>query len=487
MRSSRGIGALLGSGVISQVSALGTNLILGWLFLPDDFGTVAAVSGISFVLLAFHEAGLSDHIARQHWTPKMLVWRTAWATAWLTNGLIALFLASFAFSIPMARMSSPYQASLLLVSVTPLAGTAWSLAQARYRSELRLRRLALLRAVADVGRALITVALAYAGSGAVSPFAAQLVVATAMSALLYRGARPSRRIVDRQIDEPPVWKGALRLIGDTRLLIVGALVSGFISRGDYLVLGFALPPAALGIYYFGYQLVAQPSIVASQAIIQGGVPLLASSAAGNGIPYTAFTHLLRISGAASATVVAILAATLPGWEELLWGGRWSKMVPVALALSLPLAFKPVEQIVRTAALAEGKYTVWLRLSVVVAGGSVVGALLVALLNVRTPLGAALVVGCAQLGSASATVSFGLRKAWPSERPSRLLARLLATQTAIVGSGVAFAVFTDIRSPLSSVFYGSLVALLGATTTLAAVDRPAAQGIVRYGRVVFRRK
>ncbi|WP_405088267.1 oligosaccharide flippase family protein [Microbispora sp. NBC_01389] len=292
-QASRALGWSLVNTVVGRLSTLAIGIVLARLLGPAEFGTFAVAMVALLAVLSFNELGVSLAIVRWPGDPKEIA-PTVATVSLVSSGLIylACFAGAPAFA---AAMGNPQAAPVVrLLALNVLVSGAVAAPAAMLQRYFRQDRKAVADQVNNWLGALVSIALALAGWGAMSLAVGRLAGA-AGSALLYIGFAP----------------GGLRLGFDLsvarRLLRFGLPLAGssivvfLVANLDQFVVGHLLGATALGFYVLAFNLSNWPVSVFSQPV--------------RSVAPAAFARLqhdpLALRGAFTSTAGLLVAVTVP--------------------------------------------------------------------------------------------------------------------------------------------------------------------------------
>jgi PST family polysaccharide transporter len=205
------------------------------------------------------------------------------------------------------------------------------------------------------------------------------------------------------------WSLARELISASMWIMTGTLAVTLINQADYLVIG-KLKAEVLGVYFFGCQLATGFAAIVGtgiRAVLMPTLARLADEPERFGAAYVRSIRTMTFVSMPSFIVAAVLA---PPIIDLCWNGKWNLAQPVAVLMTLGLAFRVLTPVALAALEARGA---WKPRAVVLwidAGGTMIGAvagcligdLLAIAVCVATSRAVMAVVQCFAAGSVSHT-------------------------------------------------------------------------------------
>lgn len=271
-RSPRGtVGRALGFSTVntalSKLASLVIGVALARILGPDEFGTFAVALIALMAVLSFNELGVSLAIVRWPGDPARLaptVTTVAIGSSLLLAGLMAWAAGPFATAMGDPDAVLPVRLLALCIVVNGVVATPAALLQRAFRQDQRL--------VADQVNlwlgAVVSIALAVAGVGAMSLVVGRLTGALVSAVLFLRfSPLPFRPGLDRTL-VPALLRFGLPLAAAS-LVVFGV---GF---ADQLAVGGVLGPTLLGAYVLAFNLASWPVQLLSAPLRQVTPPLFA--------------------------------------------------------------------------------------------------------------------------------------------------------------------------------------------------------------------
>lgn len=441
--------------VVNKVIATGAYVALGWLLTDEDFGLFAFVIGLAAVAQALQDRGVLEFLISKG--------RPAFGAYWIKSLRYAFFLSAVAAVLLTAvglllrqDLDQTYHLTVVLVALSIPASSIWTVASAKLSLEFEFAWMSHVSFVSILAQYATAISLAALGAGAASLAAALLVSALVRSACGMFLLRTDFRRRQRQGPDP-IWPAG-------SWLVLAALGTGLAAQGDYLAGGLLVSAAALGVYYFAYQLPVQLATVLGSALEVALLPWLADALKRD--PRRA-TDAMHVASRYLILSVSLLGAALAGMapfiEAALWRGQWAEAVPAIQVLALVMPFRAVIEPARAALLGRALFRVWAfeaaQLGLATVGGAIVAGLL-------RDDALSLAVG---VGASSALASLGMwyrthQRFTGDLHLSRLRARGLVTDYALLTAAPWFLAVAPLFSrlvPRASVSYAlaSVVAMV----------------------------
>lgn len=350
--SVRGLAMMLAQNVVGRFSGLFSQLALAALLAPADFGIVGLAYTVATIVATLTNIGVEDVILQRR--RSLYLW--SGAAFWINlgvatlGGLLVLLLAPIAA----ASYGAPRLTGLLAVLALAMPlGTLASVPGMILRSQLQFRVFAVYGSVEIVVQALMTVALAWAGYGPYSFVLPLPILAVVKASIWWHliGFRPRLRPHRRR------WK---YLVGNTSAAFLSKLIVALIGQGDYIVLGLLASQSAVGSYYFGFRLAAQPVWILAGNVAGILYPVLIqlkSDPVRQGEAALNASIVLSYCVMPLALIQAAVAGPVLG---SLFGQKWTTSIPVIQLLSVGLALDAISWVAGSLLAARGEFAVGLR-------------------------------------------------------------------------------------------------------------------------------
>ncbi|HZZ86332.1 MAG TPA: oligosaccharide flippase family protein [Anaeromyxobacteraceae bacterium] len=409
--------------IILKVLSFGSQLVLAWLLAPRDFG----IAGLGLTLAAFADllqrSGVRDVILAR---PKRIhFWLSGALLMNCAVGLAGGCLLACAAPWAAARFHNPELLPILLVLAASIPlNAAVTVLQAGLEARLRFGMIAGTGFAVALMQALMSVALATLGWGALA-LIAPIPFGHVLRLMVYgRAVQPSMsRVGIRR------WP---HLLNDSVVSLLGYACAALIWQGDYLILGYFQGAEQLGYYYFAFNLSLQFVLLLTGNLGSALFPALASLAQ---LPdrqldaYLSATRVIAYFGVPLCLCQAALARPL---YALLFAPKWANAIVLTQILCLGMSVRIVEWTSESLLKAQGRFRTFMWLT------AAHGACFVALVPVTAQRGGARAVAIAV---ASLLVVFGpIRMAVTlrSVGGVRMVAQVLAVPLAGAATAAAVA-------------------------------------------------
>lgn len=408
-------GLWIGSSIAIQAGIGGiAQVLLGRWLTPFDFGLFALYVSSSFVFGVLAVGGIRTALTQRAASELHDLAPPAFKTSIVLAVGSATVLATLS---PMfaALFDEPALVPIILVGAIALPLRSYaSVAIPALQARLEFRTVAVAVMLGGASHYAVALTLASMGWGAMSLVVGSVTGAAVLSLSLLPATKSIMRGHRQSVAG---WADIVRM---SRWPLLGDIATDSSTRVDYFILGLFAPTSVVGGYYFAYQLVARAGELLLGVSRNVLFPVLAQ------IQSDDARQIRGLYRAASALVVAtgigaaLLIATMPGVERLVWGGKWTfavfAMAVLATALPLQIAVTVSEQLLK----ARGLFRQWTALLVLRATGVAITALAVGIIagdSVTTTIIAialaAYLVGEALIEMAvlSRLLSFSLTRYW----------------------------------------------------------------------------
>lgn len=446
-------------------------IVLAIMLSPEDFGVYAVAMAAATIALTLRGAGVT------HWQIE------GGACGHHERGVDAFWLAAVwnlalgaavaAASHPLGNLFGGDEAGILIAVIGlsfPLQTPA-TYFFARLQIQLRIKELTLIELASAALRNGLMVACAAAGFGAYSfviPIPVCYLLEAALGYLLVRES-PWRSAPHRHR-----WPAILR---STSFIMAGTVGTTVGLQGDYVLLGAMAPIAAVGIYYFAYQLTLQTAgLVATNINRIFTSVLVANEPEVRVLKFLAATRFIMLAG---SPAVLLLAAGIVPFETLVWHGKWADATTAVTYLSLGLPLYILATAVQSFALSDGRFKRWMLMNAIKAVIVVGAAALVGTygggdaeaISGGMALGLAL-AHLAQTWTGVRRIGIGIRKVCGAAWIGVVVgpAALIASQAALGLARWPTVVELLAGPAVMLVLYGLALALLRPTLARATIER-----------------
>jgi PST family polysaccharide transporter len=323
------LGAQVGGGlkwsfvnvVVAKIVSVSSGIVLARLLVPEDFGTYAVALAVVNVLFGLNDMGMLLAVVR--WKGDLRVAsRTGMTIAAATSAV--LYAAVFAGAPAFARhMNSPDAVNVLRVlALTVVIDGLTTVPQGLLIRDFRQRKLAKIEFIASPVNFGTAIALGLAGTGPWSLALGQLAGNLTSGALLTAFA-PFH--VGFGFDRA----AARTMLGFGVPLALTSLVEYLLLNADYIVVGQALGPTALGFYLLAYNISSWPVSVITDAVRRVSIAGFSKLADDEASLRERFSTTFVILLTAAAPVCLLLAVLAEPVVRFVYGAKW---VPAADAL-----------------------------------------------------------------------------------------------------------------------------------------------------------
>jgi O-antigen/teichoic acid export membrane protein len=340
-RKTVAIVATTAASLVGRCSALASQAIVGIYLTEAEVGLYAAALGIIGITGIWRNGGTATYLPSvkvqdfDRLANPMFLWALC---AGLATALLTCAVAAMADSLPEALTTYKVPglpAVLLVLALRCLAAPFALIGRMRLAVEHRFAPLAKVDTVNHFLRLGLTWGIAANGGGTLAlavPYTASSLV-DVVAAWLLDGFRRS--------DFRPAL-GGLRVAAPLLAwpLVLAVLMS---IRADisFLLIGFTLPAASLGVFFFAFQLANQPTMFLAGSLQNVLAPMIARARG----TFEAERHGMERVFAMSMLFVPITtmaaASFFPSAERLIWDGKWSSAADAVTLLCIGATYATV--------------------------------------------------------------------------------------------------------------------------------------------------
>ncbi len=458
------------AGALSRVSSLVSQVLVGLYLTEDEVGTYALAIGIMGVTAIWRNGGAATYLpsikpdAYDRLANPMFMWATAFG---LATGLFTLAIAAAPTSAPgwMVGGNPKGLSDVLIVfairaAISPVA----LIGRMRLSVDHRFVVLAKLDGLNAILRLLATWLIAANGGGALAlaiPFAIQVPI-DIVSVSVLGGLRRSDllpRATSLRLAAPLLaWPLVLAIFTSVRLDL------------SFLMVSMAIPTAALGVFYFAFQLANQPTMLLASSLQNVLAPMIARSRGNVDLERIGLERVFS-SAMLFVPITTMAAASLfETTDQVVWGGRWQSAVPSVMALCAGATYSTVASLIFGPLIGLQRFKESTLFELIktfgVAGGAIVGGLVVS----SAPEGE--VLGMSPVTCVSIAVAIGMTATslvqliWVAHRyrfqasdtlRSLIFGPLLAALTAVAAFSIGHSLRTSLGFPAARA--GAFIELL----------------------------
>jgi O-antigen/teichoic acid export membrane protein len=340
-RKTIAIVATTSASLVGRASSLLSQAIVGVYLTEAEVGLYAASLGIMGITGVWRSGGTATYLpsSTPEEFPKIVNPMFLWALSFgLATTLLTLAVAALDDRLPEALSGYKVpglRAVLVVMAIRSVLFPVALIGRMRLAVEHRFTPLAKVDTLNAVLRLLLTWLIASAGGGTLAlavPYAAGTLV-EAIAAWMLDGYRWS--------DFKPAF-GRLRNVAPLLAwpLVLAVLMS---IRADisFLLIGLMLPAAALGVFYFAFQLANQPAMLLQGSLQNVLAPMLARARGQEVAERLGLEQVLAMAMLFVPVTTMAAASLFPPVEELVWGGKWAPAGPSVTALCIGATYATV--------------------------------------------------------------------------------------------------------------------------------------------------
>ncbi|MBO2454970.1 lipopolysaccharide biosynthesis protein [Actinomadura barringtoniae] len=320
-KASRALGWSLVNTAAARLGTLAIGIALARLLGPKEFGVFAVAMVALLAVLSFHELGVSLAIVRWPGDPREIA--PTVATISVASSVViyaGCYLGAPAFASAMGAPAATGVIRLLTLSVvvSGLVAVPAALLQRGFRQDRKM----LADQVNNWGGAVVSIALAATGTGAMSLAIGRLVGATASALLLVKASPEPLRFGFDVEKARALLRFGLPLAGSSVVVFAVATV-------DQLVVGNVLGATALGFYVLAFNLSNWPVTMFSQPVRSVAPAAFARLQHDPPKLRGAFLSTLGLLAGLTLPICLLLSGAAQPLIRLVYGSQWG---PAADAL-----------------------------------------------------------------------------------------------------------------------------------------------------------
>jgi O-antigen/teichoic acid export membrane protein len=355
-KAAEGMAFLAAQSVASRVVLFAAQIVIGWLFTPEEFGIVGVALTVTTVAWTFVGFGV-DTVLQQR-SSKLPFWEKAAFTVSMGQGLLtALALAVAAPFCARAFGQPAIVGPLLLVAASMPIITVSVVPGAKIFAGLNFRWAAGYTLVELVANQALIIIFALLHFG-VYAFFIPIPLVFALRALVYLRKMPLAlrgRVKLKQIQY---------FLKQGSRVQLSKLILALIDQGDYLLLGLFATAEAVGYYFFAFRIAAMPVRVVAGTLQS----ILFSTLTQFGSDKRRMVDAAFKSAEALSYVVTplcfIQAAVADPVLRSLFGDKWLPSILLLQILSLGLPAEAMATVARAHLTAIGAFDSFLKFSFV---------------------------------------------------------------------------------------------------------------------------
>jgi PST family polysaccharide transporter len=315
--------------MLGRVTGFLTNLVVGWLLAPSEFGIYAVALGVSVIALTVRSVGIHRLLIQRGSEYDELA--QPFARLSLYINLAAMLLLGLSGPVAAAYFRSPTITPLVwIIGLSMPLGVPAEILRSRLAIDLRFRAVALTNAVAMIATQAMTVIFALAGFGPFS-FALPMAIGAALDSLMLVwlvGRWPAGRRLD--------WKLTRELTSSATWIVLCGFAAALIIHGSSLVVGRQFGPVLTGLYYFGAQLTSSVSIFFTTTMYRVLLPVLSRLASDPRRQGEAYLKSIGILATAAAPICGLAVVVGAPVIHVCWQGKWDGSIAVFQSLTTVL-------------------------------------------------------------------------------------------------------------------------------------------------------
>jgi O-antigen/teichoic acid export membrane protein len=313
----------------SKLSSLGSQFVLGWLLVKEDFALYAIAISWASVVTALRNGG----------TQRILIQRGKnydnYATiilkiALVFNVVALLILGSIGPSLARFYGEPDLTYLALIIGISLPLNTFALVFQTKLSIDLKFSTLSKINIYSSLLRHGSMVMFGIFGFGPLS-FVLPLILVAIFETIIgwyFVGSLPPNHKLTKQ--------AVIDVVRDSRWVMLGSLAAALILNGDYIVIGFLEEKETLSSYFFGFQLVASIAAFFTMSIEGVVMPIFSQLVDDLQRQKVAFLKSVRVLSSGTTLVCFAIIISADPLINFLWNGKWNEAIPVVQLFSLSL-------------------------------------------------------------------------------------------------------------------------------------------------------
>jgi len=329
----KGIIWSFGQTIFVKIFTLATQLVLAWILIPADFGTISIVYSITNIGAIAQQFGIIDVLINRY--KSFQLWNGL-ARSMILVVAIATFIVINILGIAAKLIYDDATLTILvfLISISIFLRSLTALPSANCRALLKFKEISLIQIVESFTRSVSIIIFALSGFGVFSFAYGHIISAIVFYLLFWKisGLRHEFNFYLRR------WK---YLFSNSMFNWFFAICQRFIDQGDYLILGLFVSKNKTGLYYMAFTLSMQVIGLIANSLPQILFPSLSSiqnSIKEQSIILEKSIKLLSFIGIPFAIWQGCISASL---INNFLSDDWQSTVYLVQILSFAMAFKTI--------------------------------------------------------------------------------------------------------------------------------------------------
>jgi O-antigen/teichoic acid export membrane protein len=316
-RSTTSAGWVFLSFSAGRILSFATSIVLARILVPADFGTISLAMVLIGLLTLLQELGIPSAVVFSKRNIESIA-----GTALTLNVAASIVLMAFGItaSFYMDRFGGTESVSTVtsILTITLLFNALGSIHGAAMFKSMKFKRKSLADVIPIIIEAGVAIPLALSGFGVWSLVAGRLAQAIATTFLLWglSGIRP------RPEFHRPI---AAELLGYGRHVTTNAALSYGLNNVDYLIVGYYLGPAALGIYTLAFMIASLPATAISQVALTVMFPAYSEIRSDQERLFQVLSQSFTIIISVTIATSIIVSQAAPTYVMMLFDSAWNDM------------------------------------------------------------------------------------------------------------------------------------------------------------------
>jgi O-antigen/teichoic acid export membrane protein len=312
---------------LGRAVVLLSQLALGWILTPRDFGAYAIALSIFTAVSAIRNGGVMQILIYKGERYNELAGPLLkYAMVFNILGMAILLLCS----VFVTRIFQSSQIAFILTcaAFAFVLGTPGAIFRAKLTIERRFGAISVISVTSILVWQMPVVVLALHGYGA-SSFAVPLVIQALYESVVGWFYVKSEARIKGLLD----WKKIREFWHETKWIMLSSAALALATSGDYFVLGLLTEPETVGVYFFAFQLAVAIGLLFNNGIEAVFPSVLTQLNRDQARQMAAFVKVIRAIALVSMPVAMAFSILAPAALHLIWQGKWDVAIPCTQILA----------------------------------------------------------------------------------------------------------------------------------------------------------
>ena len=317
--------------IVSKISSFLSLIVLGWFLTKEEFSIYALALSSSIIFCALRNGGIQQILTQRGERGYNLAIDMYFKYALLFN-LIAMFLilAVSPLVVSLFNNDTLYYVLAIIALALPMS-TSGTLYKVGLIVKLKFSDAAKFDMYSSFLRHGSAALFCVIGFGVFS-FVLPLIVVAIFEYIYGKHKTGINLIASKKISLSKFNK----IFGHAKWLILSAIFISIALQGDYFVVGLFESGIIVGLYFFGFQIVASVIAIAGQGLQSVVLPIVSKFKNDTERQAKAFVKMIVILTGVVALIAVQVYLFAPYVVNILWNGKWDQSIPVVQIMSISL-------------------------------------------------------------------------------------------------------------------------------------------------------